>query len=192
MGLPRRAFFLRRRTNVTANMKENLTRSNSVSGSAPPLETQIAEHPFLKDLTVDQLKVLTDCAMLSHFKAGDVIFREGDPANRFYLIQQGKVALESPVKDRPPVVIGVIGPGDVLGWSWLFPPYYWHLDARAIEPTSAVFFYGTRLREECEQNHDLGFALMKRMAAIVIQRLQATRRQLIKVQGMEEPATPNP
>jgi len=131
------------------------------------------------------LKVLTECAMPSHFTPGEVIFREGDPANRFYLIQQGKVVLESPVKDSSPVTIGTIGPGDVLGWSWLFPPYYWHLDARAVEPTSAIFFYGTRLREECERNHDLGYTLMKRMAAIVIQRLQATRRRLINARGVE-------
>jgi CRP-like cAMP-binding protein len=164
-------------------MKENTLSTNPLPRTGGSLETQIAEHPFLKGLTVEQLQLLTECAMPSRFASGEVIFREGDPANRFYLIQQGKVALESPVPDRPSVRIGVIGPGDVLGWSWLFPPYYWHLDARAIEPTTAIFFYGTRLREECEQNHDLGYNLMKRMAAIVIERLQATRRELVKTQN---------
>src|SRR5262245_49094187 len=113
-------------------MKEDNTSSNSFAPVDAPLATQIAEHPFLKNLTPVQLKVLTDCAMRSHFNSGEVIFREGDPANRFYLIQRGKVLLESPVKEGSPVVIGIIGPGDVLGWSWLFPPYYWHLDARAL------------------------------------------------------------
>lgn len=166
-------------------MKKDTTSSNPVAGVDPSLAAQIAEHRFLKDLTPEQLKVLTECAMQSHFNPGEVIFREGDPANCFYLIQEGKVLLESPVKERSPVTIGTIGPGDVLGWSWLFPPYYWHLDARAVEPTSAIFFYGTRLREECEQDHDLGYALMKRMTAIVIERLQAARRQLIKARGGE-------
>jgi CRP-like cAMP-binding protein len=75
--------------------------------------------------------------------------------------------------------IQTIGPGDVLGWSWLFPPYYWNFDARALEPTTAIFFYGTRLRDECEQDKALGYELMKRMTAVAIQRLQATRRQLL-------------
>ena len=68
----------------------------------------------------------------------------------------------------------------MLGWSWLFPPYYWHFDARALEPTTAIFFYGTRLREQCEQDHDFGYEIMKRMTQVVIQRLQATRKQLLK------------
>ena len=99
------------------------------------LEVQIAEHPFLKGISPVHLKVLAALAMHSRFEAGESIFREGDPANRFYLIQQGKVALESGVGDRGTILIQTIGAGDVLGWSWLFPPYYWHFDARALEPT---------------------------------------------------------
>jgi CRP-like cAMP-binding protein len=144
------------------------------------LESVIAELPFLKGLSSKHLQTLADNAMQSQFKAGEMIFREGDPANRFYLIQSGQVALESSPKDRPAVRIQTIGAGDVLGWSWLFPPHYWRFDARALEPTSAIFFYGTRLREECEKDHDLGFELMKRMAGVVLERLQATRRQLIE------------
>ena len=67
----------------------------------------------------------------------------------------------------------------MLGWTWLFPPYYWHFDARAVEPTLAIFFYGTRLREKSEVDAELGYELMKRMVAVIIRRLQATRRQLL-------------
>ena len=70
----------------------------------------------------------------------------------------------------------------MLGWSWLFPPYYWHFDARAIEPTDAVFFYGTRLREQSEEDPAFGYELMKRVAAIVIKRLQTTRMQVLQLQ----------
>ncbi len=91
--------------------------------------------------------------MNSHFDAGELIFSEGDPANRFYLLIKGKVVLESDGEGEP-TVIQTIGPGDVLGWSWLFPPFYWHFDARAEQPIDAVFFYGTRLRELCEADHD--------------------------------------
>ena len=144
------------------------------------LEVQIAEHPFLKGMSPVHLKTLADLAMHSRFEAGESIFREGDPANRFYLLQQGKVALESSVGDRGTILIQTIGAGDVLGWSWLFPPYYWHFDARAVTPVQAIFFYGTRVRKLCDENHDLGYALMRRVSEIVIKRLQATRKELVE------------
>ena len=145
------------------------------------LEAAIGEHPFMKDLSPRHLQTLIDSAMPLEFKANQTIFREGDPANRFYLIQSGKVALETSGQDQEPRLLQTIGAGDVLGWSWLFPPYYWHFAARAKEPTKAIFFYGTRLREQCEEDHDLGYELMKRMAGIVIDRLQETRKQLLEL-----------
>ncbi len=144
----------------------------------PPIDT-LAAQPFLKGLSPQQLETLASDAMEVTFAAGEVIFREGDPANRFYLIKSGSVALESDGKEFDTVPIQTIQAGDVLGWSWLFEPYYWHFTARALEPTRALFIYGTRLREQCESDHDLGYELMKRMAEVVIKRLQATRRQLI-------------
>ena len=155
-----------------------------INGSPPKIEARkqdtariVAEHPFLKGLNPHQIRIFSDCAMVVRFGPGESIFREGDPANRFYLIQNGKVMLESrSAVGRTPVQ--AVGPGDALGWSWLFPPYYWHFDARAVEPTGAIFFYGTPLREECEQDHDLGYELMKRMAKVMVNRLQATRKQL--------------
>lgn len=146
---------------------------------APAILAEVADHPFLSGLSRQQLEVLADCAMKAHFDTGERIFREGDPANRFYLIEKGRVSLEASRLDEPPVSIQTIGPGDVLGWSWLFEPYRAQFDARAIEPTTAIFLYGTRLRDRCEADHDLGYEVMKRIAAVVIQRLQATRRQLL-------------
>ena len=151
-----------------------------VSPIEPPavdgLEAIIAKHPFLRGMKPEHLRVLAGNAMRLEFAAGELVFREGDPANRFYLIEKGKVALEARRKDERPKGIQELGPGDVLGWSWLFPPYYWHFDARALQPTTCIFFYGTRLREQCEDNPELGYELIKRMAAIVIQRLQAARK----------------
>lgn len=147
------------------------------------LAAQLAEHPFFKGMNAGQLKLLADTAMPVEWEEGTILFREGDPANRFYVILDGKVAVGSDAEDRGTVEVQTIGPGDVLGWSWLFPPYYWHFNARAVEPTKAIFFYGTRLRERCEDDHDLGYELMKRMSAVAIQRLQATRRRLIEARG---------
>jgi len=148
------------------------------------LETTLIEHPLLEDLSAPHRKLLFDCSMRAEFKAGELIFREGDMANRFYLIESGAVSLETMGEEKP-YRIQLVEAGGVLGWSWLFPPYYWHFDAIALEPTKAIFFYGTRLREECERDHDLGYELMKRMSQIVIKRLQATQRKLI---ALEEPS----
>jgi CRP/FNR family cyclic AMP-dependent transcriptional regulator len=149
------------------------------SSAVKAVASVIAEHPFLKGLKPEHLRVVVDNAMRMHYQPGDVIFCEGDPANRFYLIEKGKVSLEAHRRDEAPVPVQTLGAGDVLGWSWLFPPYHWHFDARALEPTTAIFVYGTRLREACENDPAFGYELMKRMTQVVIQRLQATRQQLL-------------
>jgi CRP-like cAMP-binding protein len=149
------------------------------STAVKAVESVIADHPFLRGLSPAHLRLLADSAMRMHYRAGELIFREGEPANRFYLIEQGRVSLESHKQGEEPATVQVIGAGDVLGWSWLFPPYYWHFDARTLEPTTAIFIYGTRLREQCEQDHDFGYEMMKRMTQVVIGRLQNARRQLL-------------
>ena len=115
-----------------------------------PMRTRVALHPFLAGMNRSQLALLTDCAMAVRFEEGQTIFREGEIANRFYLIETGKIVLESSSGQANPVIIDTIGAGELLGWSWMFPPYTWRLTARAVEPTSAIFFYGTILREYCE------------------------------------------
>jgi CRP/FNR family transcriptional regulator, cyclic AMP receptor protein len=141
--------------------------------------TTLEAQPFFKGLSKQLLGTLAKQAMPVEFKAGELIFSEGGLANRLYLLLSGKVLLEFPTDfEHEPVPIETIGAGSVLGWSWLFPPYYWHFDARAVAPVRAIFFYGTRLREQCETDHELGYELMKRVSTILIERLQATRRHL--------------
>jgi len=142
------------------------------------LEAQVAAHPFLLGMNDHHVRLLADCALASHFDAGRVIFREGEMANRFYLIERGKVGLESSTLGEP-IQIEEIQDGDLLGWSWLFPPYAWHFTARALEETTAIFFYGTILREYCEKDHSLGFELFKRMSVVMLRRLQAARQRLM-------------
>ena len=146
------------------------------------VESVIAGHPFLRDLRPAHLRLLADSAMRVRFEKDELIFREGDPANRFYLIEQGRVSLESHRRDEAPVAVQIIGPGEVLGWSWLFPPFAWHLRARALEPTRAVVLDGAHLLIAAERNRDFGYELMKRVAQVLIQRLQATRKQLLRQQ----------
>ncbi len=147
------------------------------------LEKDVAAHPFLIGLSEHHIRLLADCAIRTRFGKDQVIFREGEMANRFYLIEDGKVALESSGGAGEPVSIEVIGDYDLLGWSWLFPPYVWHFTARALEPTSAIFFYGTVLREYCEKDPTLGMELFKRMSEVMTRRLQSARVRLIKADG---------
>lgn len=146
-----------------------------------PMATRVALHPFLAGIRRVQLAMLTDCAKVVRFAPGELIFREGELANRFYLIESGRVVLESTGAEGDPLVIDTIGAGDLLGWSWMFPPYVWHFTARVVEPLTAIFFYGTILREYCERDHALGYELFKRMGAVMIKRLQSAREKMLAV-----------
>jgi CRP/FNR family cyclic AMP-dependent transcriptional regulator len=150
------------------------------------LATRVALHPFLAGMSRTHLALLTDCAIAAHFKKGQTILREGDFANRFYLIESGKVVLESGEGLGEPVVVDAIGPGDLLGWSWMFPPYVWHFTARAVEPAEAIFFYGTILREYCERDPSLGYQLFKRMTPVMLRRLQAARKKMLSIHAHGE------
>ncbi len=143
------------------------------------LEPVLAEQPFLKDLEPRYLHLLTGCASNVRFNAGDYILHEGEEANTFYIIRHGKVALETFAHNRGALIIQTLDEGDVLGWSWLFPPYRWHFSARALELTRMIALDGRCLREKCEADHDLGYELLKRFSNVVMERLQATRLQLL-------------
>lgn len=141
-------------------------------------ELEELQHPFLKNLAQPHLRSLAEFAMAKTFHPGEVIFREGDSANRFYLIRSGAVRLQTHSAGEP-ILLQKLGAGEVLGWSWLFSPHCWHFDAVAEQETEAIFFYATPLREECEENAAFGYALMKRIAGVVVHRLQGTRQQLV-------------
>jgi CRP/FNR family transcriptional regulator, cyclic AMP receptor protein len=145
------------------------------------MATRTALHPFLAGMNRDLVALLTDCAMPAHFKTGEIILREGEIADRFYLIESGKVVLESSEAFGEPVVVETIGAGDLLGWSWMFAPYVWHFTARAIEPTEAIFFYGAILRESCEKDHSLGYELFKRITPVMMRRLQTARKKMLSM-----------
>ncbi len=146
---------------------------------ANDLITHLRDHPFFKGMSDTHLTVLAECALPVSFHAGEKIFAEGDAANRFYLIESGEVILSAETTPHEHQEVQTLQAGDVLGWSWLFPPYYWHFSAEAKTPVESVFFYGTRLRERCEQDTSLGYELMKRVSEIVIKRLQKNREELL-------------
>jgi CRP-like cAMP-binding protein len=146
---------------------------------AASLYALINQQPFFKGLNAKQLELLTGSALEMKFETGATIFEEGSPANRFYLILTGRVEISSEMEDRNVIPVQTLGPGDDLGWSWLFPPYVMHFRARALEPTTTIFFYGTRLREQCEQDHELGYQIMKRTAEVATEALRVTQERLM-------------
>ncbi len=145
------------------------------------LEGVLAAHPFFSGMDRRYLALVVGCASNVRFSAGELIFREGREAEHFYLIRAGKVALEIPVLGRGSLTIQTLGAGQVLGWSWLVPPYNWRFDGRAAEMTRAIVFDGTCLREKCEEDHELGYELQKRVIAILGEHLDATRFRLLDV-----------
>lgn len=147
------------------------------------LERILKEHPFLKDLEQPHIELITGCASNVVFKPEEFLFREGEEANSFYIIRQGKVVVETYMPEKGPIAIQSREAGDVTGWSWMIPPYRWHFDARAIEMTRAIALDGKCLRGKMNEDHDLGYALMKRFAIIIAERLEATRIQLLDIYG---------
>jgi len=145
------------------------------------LEPILAKHPFLKGLKPEHLKILVGCASNVRFNAGQFLFHEGEEANEFYMIREGKVAVQTQGAERGPIIVQTIGEGEVLGWSWLIPPYRWRFDVKALELTRAIALDGKCLRTKSEEDHDLGYQLLRRFAGIIVDRLEATRLQLLDV-----------
>jgi len=147
------------------------------------LERIVKEHPFFAGVDEAFCKLVCGCAKNVRFEAGQYLFHEGDAAEWFYLLRHGRVALQLTAPGRGAVTFQTVGEGEIVGVSWLIPPYRWSYDAKAMELTRAIAIDATCLRQKCEADHDLGYEMMKRFMPILIQRLQATRLQILDVYG---------
>lgn len=143
----------------------------------------IADTPSFAGMEPAQLELVAGCGRLVRTGANEYLMREGEPADTFFLIRSGTVALEVHAAGRGAIVIDTLDSGDVVGWSWLFPPYRCELDARTVGPCGLVAFDGACLRGKSDGDHELGYQLMRRFAANLIDRLQSTRLQLLDVYG---------
>lgn len=135
-------------------------------------------HPFLDGCTTGFLNHLEEFAKEVKFAEGDIILRTGEYADRFYLICEGKIALEAESDGAPAVLLQTLGPGDLLGWSWLYPPFEWHFTARALEPCRAVELNAASLLIRAEEDPVFGYDLMRRVSKHLIQRMQMLRKRL--------------
>jgi len=137
---------------------------------------RISRHPFVRHLKLEHLAILAGCAREVRFKAGEVLFHEGEPANQFYLLESGGEVLEACEPAGETLQVETLGSGEVLGWSWLFAPFGWHCQARVVQQTTAIVLNGAHPLVVAEEDHDFGYELMKRVAQVVIRQLQATRK----------------
>jgi CRP/FNR family cyclic AMP-dependent transcriptional regulator len=147
------------------------------------LDRYLKDHEFFRGLPPADLELIAGCGRNVHLERGAFLAREGDPADFFYVIREGRVALEIHVPDRGPLVIDTVGPGEILGVSWLFPPHRWQFDARAVERTAAIWLDGACLRDKCDADPRLGYDVMKRFARVLKGRLQSARLRLLDLYG---------
>jgi len=147
------------------------------------VEELLGRHPFFAGLDADAMRLIAGCASNVHFRAGEVIFGEGEAASRFYVIRHGRVALQIHSPTRGPLVIDTMDEGEVLGWSWLVPPYRYFSAARATTPVRATALDGACLRGKCDADAELGYQLLKRVTTVMYERLQSARIRLLDLYG---------
>ncbi len=150
------------------------------------LEQELEAHPFFHDLEPDALRLIAGCGSNMYCPRDQYLFREGEAANTFYVLREGTVALETSGAQHGTLTVETIEAGEVVGWSWLFPPYRWHFSGRAVEPVRAIALDATCLRDKCDRDHDFGYDMMKRFTAIIIDRLHATRLQALDLYAVPQ------
>ncbi len=145
------------------------------------LESILAEHPFFEDLDASHSDQLLNCVSNRFIRANHFVFREGEPANEFFVIREGQLAVEAPTVDGP-LIVQTLDAGSIVGWSWLIPPFRWRFDVRALRDTLLLSLSAPCLREKCAQNHELGYELHRRFSRIMAQRLEGAMLRLLDVQ----------
>ena len=147
------------------------------------IEDLVHDARIFHGLEPEALGLIAGCGSNAAVPGGELLFREGQPAETFYVVRHGRVALDTFVPARGTVTVETIEAGDVVGWSWLFPPYRWHFDARAVTDLRLTTFDGACLRGKCDEDPAFGYELMRRFSQVMIERLQATRLRLLDVYG---------
>jgi len=147
------------------------------------IDELLAEHSFFKDFVPGYRTLIAGCGKNVHFDAGRFLAKTGEAANEFFAIRHGRASIEIHSDERGPLILHTVEPGEIVGWSWLFPPYRWSFDVRAVDEVRAISFDGECLRGKCERDPAMGFDFMKRFARVFMDRLEATRLQLLDLYG---------
>ena len=160
-------------------------RGSGGRGAMKSVEEFLARHPFSRGLDPQHAKVLVDCASIRELSAGDYLWRQGETASQFFLIESGEVAIGILIPHQGLLQIDSVGSDEVVGWSWFAAPYRSYFDARALSPVRALALQADRLRELCETHRELRCELLSRIAPIIVRRLEASQRKLIEVHSLE-------
>lgn len=147
------------------------------------LDRMLLAHPFFAGMTPAQAAFVAGCGHNVVVEAGAWLFREGGPAEQFYLLRHGRVTLEMHAPGREPLIVDSLDDGDILGWSWLLPPYRWSMDARAQTLVRVLALDALCLRDKLDADPALGYALLRRFVPVMGRRLQAARLQLADLYG---------
>ncbi|WP_435099596.1 cyclic nucleotide-binding domain-containing protein [Arhodomonas sp. AD133] len=150
------------------------------------MERLLREHPLFRGLDPAFVDVVCGCARNTRFESGEYLRREGDEADALYLIRQGLVALEINAPGRGAIRFQTLADGELVGVSWLVPPYRWMYDARVVERTRAIALDARCLRGKCDADPALGYEVLKRLLPTLVSRLHATRMQVLDVYGTPE------
>lgn len=148
------------------------------------LSELVQGHPFFHGFTAANVRAMSENAVARTYEAGDVLATEGTPANEFLLLFEGKVALEVGASDHPHITVQTVGPGEVLGWSWLVPPHRWRFDVRALKRTRVIAMDGGVLRRVLAARPSLGYKFLIRFLPLLAERLENTRVQLLDIHGL--------
>ncbi len=151
------------------------------------IEEYLPDHPFFADFSPEVIGLFAGCATNAHFDTGEMLFREGDPADTFYLVRKGRVSITAHQPGVGGIVIDTVEQGGVVGWSWLVPPYRWMFDAKAVKSTSVVGFDATCLRGKCEADPAVGYALLRQVNSVMLGRLEAARMRLLDLYAVAAP-----
>ncbi len=139
----------------------------------------LMQHEFFADLAPEAVEFLAANARITNLARDETLFEHGQPAERFYLIRDGRITVGVPAIEGPSLEVQILGAGEVLGWSWLIPPYRWNFRGKVIEAAEVVEFNGKAILDHCERDPAFGYPLMKRFAALMSERLEAARRKMM-------------
>jgi CRP-like cAMP-binding protein len=143
------------------------------------VSSRLSQHPLFVDLSLSTVELISRYAHDVAFEPGQVILSEGGLAGALYLLQNGQVALSARSPGKGNLLVQTLGGGEVLGLSWLFPPFQWRFDAYALDFVEALAVEGPGLRASLDDDPVFGYQVLKRVAPIVLQRLQQTRLRLL-------------
>ena len=145
-----------------------------------PIEQHLSTQAFFAGLSPEFIGFLARCASVRRLEPDQVVFRQGERARHFYLIRNGSISVEIPAIMGPTLKVQSLGAGQILGWSWLIPPYQWNFQARAEEQAELFEFDSDAVLARCEAEPKFGYELLKRFASLMSERLEVARQKIME------------